>query len=247
MPRLSPPRPVTVAVALAVVALAVAASAGGYLLAGGANGSTATSGTVEVTATGVVRGTPDTLTLQLAVVTKAKSATLALDQNNVDMRRVQAVFVSAGVKSANLQTSGLDVSPDYDNKGRLTGYGAEDDLTATLTDISRSGAVIDAAEHAAGNDVEINDIAFSLSKTSGLDRRARVLAMSEARAEALDFARGGGEALGSIERITQSETSTPVSPLPGFSAAAAAPSSVPVKAGTESVSVQVDVVYRLIG
>lgn len=216
---------------------------GGPSSAGVATGS----GTIEVTGSANVEGTPDTLTLQMAVVTTQSSAAAALTRSNREMRRLQAVLTAAGVASADLATSGLNVSPTYDQASKVNGYQAEDDLTATLHDIAKSGAVIDAAENSVGNDAQINSIAFSLSNTGALQARARAEAMANARAQAESFARGGDETLGSIVKISPVQQSIP-SPEP-FNASAGAVKAVPVpiKPGRTQVSVQVDVIYRLVG
>jgi uncharacterized protein YggE len=235
---------------LSGLALAIALSVGGYVLSGGGSSSNQPgSGTVDVSATGSATGMPDTLSVELTVTTNASSAATALNKNDTEMRHLQSVFTSNGVLSRDLQTTGLSVSPNYNNKGKVTGYGAEDDLSVTLHNIAKAGKVIDSAEDAVGNDVSINNISFSLSNTSRLDKDARARAMQNARSEALDFARGGGEALGPIEKITSTQSSStppPFEPAIGASARGSAASPVPVSAGTEQVSVQVDVVYRLV-
>lgn len=237
---------------VAVLALAASGTFGGLLLVGGAasasGGQGAAAGaTVEVTGTGTVTGTPDTLTVQLAVSTTASTATAALDQNNSEMSALQATLSAAGVATKDLQTSNLSLSPTYDSAGNVTGYGAEDDLTATLRDLSSAGAVIDAAAHAVGNDVQIQGISFSISDTSALLKQAREQAMQDAATKAVDLAAAAGTNLGAVVKVTDQENTTPPTPLPfnGLRATASAPSAVPVQAGSQQLSVQVDVVYQL--
>lgn len=239
----------SISTVLSALALGIALSVGGYVLAGGASSNNETGfGTVDVSASGSATGTPDTLSMQLSVTTTAHSAAAALNKNDTEMRHLQSVFHSNGVLQRDLQTTGLSVSPNYNRKGGVVSYGAEDDLSVTLHNIAKSGAVIDSAENAVGNDVSISDIEFSLSKTSGLERNARFQAMQNARSEAEDFAKGSGEALGPIEKITIGQQSLPPTPLlPTLHASAfgSTASPVPIKPGTEQVSVEVDVIYRL--
>ena len=223
----------------------------GALLASSASAASglgaAAGATITVTGTGVVTGTPNTLIVQLAVSTNAVSATDALDENNAEMATLEHVLIRAAVKSGDLQTSNLQLSPNYDSSGYVTSYGAEDDLTVTFHDIARAGSVIDAAAHAVGNDVRIQGISFSISNTSTLLKTARIEAVHNAEAEASDLARGTKATLGPVVKITDQEqqTTPPVPLYLGFDAAAIAKSAVPLRAGSEQLSVQVVVVYRL--
>lgn len=201
--------------------------------------------TVTVTGTGTATGAPDTLTVQIGATTNAPSATGALDRNNAEVARLEAVLRAAGVAAADLQTSNLQLSVNTNDKGVVTGYQASDQLTVTLHQLARAGAVIDAAAHAVGNDVQINGIAFSRSNPAPLERAARVAAMRQAAAEAGALASAAGARLGGIVKVTDEVSSPPVTPVMAAGAAASAP--VPIQRGTTSVSAQVQVVYTLVG
>lgn len=238
--------PLNATAVLAATALLIALAGLGLALANGSSSSTS-PGTVEVNATGTATGSPDTLTVDLSVNTTASSAVKALNQNNTETHHLQAVFVGAGVLAKDLQTENLQVSPTYNQNGKISGYQADDDLNATLHRISKAGAVIDDAENAVGNDVSIDSINFSFSNNAPLVAKAHLAAMNNARAQAQQLAKGAGESLGLVEHITTSEQSPPP-PLPFAAKSAAAgikAAPVPIRAGTESVSVQVDVVFYL--
>jgi hypothetical protein len=246
-PKVLLKRPIAIALALAIAA---SGTLGGFLVANtpasGASSSPAGHATIEVTGTGTATGTPDTLTIQLAVSTTASSATDALDQNNAEMKTLEDVLTGAGVATTDLQTNNLNLSPNYDSSDTITNYGAEDDLTVILHDLSAAGTVIDAAAHAVGNDVQIQGISFSISDAAALLKAARLQAMQNANAEASDLATGAGTSLGSIAKITdQEQSATP--PPRDFAAnlSATASATVPVQAGSEQISVQVNVVYLL--
>ena len=223
---------------------------GGVLLANRASAASrsglAAHGTITVTGTGVVTGKPNTLTVQMAVSTNAASATVALDENNAEMKSLEGVLVASGVKTDELQTTNLQISPNYDSEGSITSYGTEDDLTVILHDIARSGRVIDAAAQTVGNDVQIQGISFSITGTAALLKTARIEAVRDAEAEASDLASGAHTNLGPIMSINDQEQQTiPPSPLFGNAAATAAKSAVPLEPGTEHLSVQVNVVFEL--
>ena len=246
------------------VAVVVAAAAAAGVLVGRSGPTTAAAtltdatsaptgaapgATVTVDGTGTVTGRPDTLTLQMGATTDASSATAALDRNNTEIAALETVFLRAGVKKADLQTSGLSVQANYDQNGNVSGYQAADELTVTFHELSKAGAVIDAAAHAVGNDVQVDGIAFSISNTSSLLGTARVRAVRDAEATAQAFASAAGARLGPVKSISsQEQLPTPVFEVPvRATGIAAAPSRVPLQAGSQQLSVQVHVVYELRG
>lgn len=220
----------------------------GTQLAADSSPSTTSGATITVTSTGQVSGTPDTLTLQIGVSATGSTASATLDQASTEMSTLQAVFLSHGVTHSQLQTSGLNVSPNYDSGGVITGYSANEELTVTLHDLSSAGALIDDASHAVGNFGHIDGIQFSISNTSALLAAARAQAMQNAHVEAQQLASGAGVSLGPIKSVTDEEQAPqPVYYGQTFApAAASAGAAVPVQAGKQSLSIQVQVVYQLV-
>ncbi|MGA8295811.1 MAG: SIMPL domain-containing protein [Acidimicrobiales bacterium] len=232
------------ALVASVLAIALAASALGYSLSSSSTGTKA-RGSIVVSASATLTGVPDTLSVQLAVTSKASSAAAALNANDAKTARLEKVFVASGVRRSDLRTENLNVSATYNQYGTVTGYSAEDDLDATVHGIARAGRVIAAAENAVGNDVAINGISFSISNGAHLATEARVLAVRHARADAASFATGAGESVGPALRISNIEqTSTPI-PFNTFRAASSSAHGVPVAPGTSSVTVHVTVTFVL--
>jgi uncharacterized protein YggE len=253
---------------LAGAGLAVALTTGGLVLSGvGQASSAAAAGaagngragsaaqgdgnaTITVTGTGTATGTPDTLALQMGVSTKAATATGALDRSSTELGALERVLASAGVPAKDIQTSTVDLQPDYDPSGAVTGYEADDLLDVTLHQLSGAGAVIDAAAHAVGNDVRIDSVSFSLSDTAPLLARARAAAMADAASAARQLAIAGGTTLGPIVSVTDESEQVPP-PLGASGSAFAAAGSpahsapVPVQSGSQEVTAEVQVVYRL--
>src|SRR5262245_61800269 len=122
------PRTTTV---LALIALAAALAAGGLALTNSPEGAPRLGGTVSVTGSATVVAQPDTLTADLTVTTKSTSSAAALGTNNTEMARLQQVFLKRGVKKSDLVTTNLSVGPNYDSKGRPSGYVVTDNLTVT--------------------------------------------------------------------------------------------------------------------
>jgi len=243
------PRPWVVGGA-GVLALAGAAFVGSTIGSGTRTAEAVTAAapaTITVTGTGKVSGTPDTATVVMGVTAAGASATDALDRNNAEMASLQQTLTAAGVATSAMQTSGLDLQPNYSTDGTVTGYQADDDLTVTLDDLSLAGTTVDAAAHAVGNDVQIQGISFSISDTSPLLKQAREEAMQDAASTASALAAGAGTTLGPIIQVTDRESVTAPVFAPGAITAAGSTASVPIQAGTQPLSVQVQVVYQLSG
>jgi len=237
-------------VALAGVALgSVALSRGGTstVLLSSRSGALRAGATITVTGSGTVTGQPDTLDFQIGVHSTASSASAALRENNSLVARLESTLEARGVRASGMQTSQLDIYANEDSSQVVTGFSVDDDLSVTTHEVSSAGSVIDAAARSAGNGVQLNGIAFSISNQSGLLAKARAAAMANARTEASQVAAGAGLTLGGIVRVTDQENSAPPAiygPTPAYASSAA---KVPLQVGSQPVSVQVNVVYALQG
>ena len=171
--------------------------------------------------------------------------TTALDQANQIVREVTAAFHQRGVARSDIQTSDLNISPNYNNSGIVTSYDVTESLTATLNQLKVAGAQIGAAVHAGGNAVSIDSVALNLTSTGPLMAAARARAVTNARTQAEQFARALGEPLGPVISVTPVQQQTTPEPIPFDTqgSARALNPSVPVSAGTQQLSVSVTVVF----
>lgn len=188
---------------------------------------------------------PDTLTLGIGVQTRGRAAQEALDANSRLATATIDALRAAGVAEADLQTSRLSVSPTQDpTSGRITGYEVENMLTATLRDVDRAGAVIDAAGAAAGDAVRVQRLDFSVADDSGVRAQARADAVRKAQDQARQLAEAAGVPLGAVRSITEVTAAQPPTPYER-DAGAAAQAAVPVLPGTQETRVHVQVVYDI--
>jgi uncharacterized protein YggE len=230
-----------------VVVAVIALVAGVFGIAGVLLGRSRSSAaaTITVTGSGTVQGTPDTASYQVGVQTVAHTATEALAQNNARVARLEAALERHGVTAKEMQTSGLDIYQNTDSAGNPTGFTVDDDVNVTMHSMRDVGAALDAATNAAGNGIQLSGITFSISNDSSLLASARARAISNARTEAGQIAKGAGTAVAGVVRITDQENSSPTVIVPEASAALSNATSVPVQAGSQPVNVQVSVVYAL--
>src|ERR1035437_5028653 len=229
---------------LAIVLIVVILVAG-LVLASVALGRSSSSkvATINVTGSGTVQGTPDTLSFQVGVQTVAASAAAALAQNNARVLLLEKALLGHGVTKKNMQTSGLNIYQNTNSHGQVTGFSVADDLNVTTHKLKLAGAAIDAAAHAAGNGIQLYGVSFSISNESKLLAAAIAKAMRNAHTEASQVAAGGGASIGSIVKVTDQENTSPNVIYPFDVASAKAAAGVPIQAGSQSINVQVSVTY----
>jgi uncharacterized protein len=240
---------VVVAVALAGSALGVAV--GGATPAGHPSVPCAPSEPkLTVQGAGQAMVTPNVLTVSVSVNATGPTAAAALDADNLRASAAIAAFRGGGVQARDIQTSGLSLQPQYVYpKGTpvLIGYQVTNAVTATLRHVAQAGAVIDAVVGSAGNALQIQSLTFSAAKPGVAEDLARSRADAQAAGHARALARSAGTTLGPVCSLTDQS----VSPASGFqtangiaSSTSAAPS-VPIEAGSQTVSAQISIVYAL--
>ncbi|HET7012875.1 MAG TPA: SIMPL domain-containing protein [Streptosporangiaceae bacterium] len=207
--------------------------------------SPAGSARITVTGNGTVTGTPNQLILSMGVQVSAASVSSALQEANQAVNRVTAALRAAGVASADIQTSGLSIQPNYRADSQVPdGYQVSEYLTATLRHISSAGAQIQAAVQAGGNAVTVDGVSLNLTDTSALLARARAAAVADARHKAAQYASAAGQQLGPVISITDQAQTQPY-PFDTAAAGAAPRASVPISPGTQQLSVSITVTYAL--
>jgi uncharacterized protein YggE len=206
---------------------------------------------ITVSGTGLVSGTPDVLELYLGVDTRADSAGEALKENSKLTNGVLEVLRGAGVDDDDIQTANLSISPVYDDDGEVViAYSVSNRVVAKLRDLDKAGDVIDEATDAAGDDIVVLGLYFSIDDNSKIVEQARAEAVKRAKAQAEQLADAAGVELGDLRSID--EQYSPVGPaLDAREAAAPTPTStsdsgsVPIQPGTEQLSVEVTLVYDI--
>ncbi len=202
---------------------------------------------------GLASGTPNLLTVQLQISVTRPSAAAALQADNLRTAAVLAALAGGGVAHSDIQTTGLTIQPNYvypaSGVPRLTGYQVDNSITAKLRDLGRAGTTVDSAARAGGNAGQIEGLTYTVADARSLDTAARVDAVRQAMARARAMARAAGDRLGAICTLTDtSPAPTPpvFGPIPGpLRATAAAPSPVPLEAGTQQVAATVTLVIGL--
>ncbi len=204
---------------------------------------------LSLSAQGEVRAPADMATLTLGVVSEAPTAAEAIGINAAEMTRVLAALKTSGLAARDLQTSGLNLSPQYDytpgQSPKLRGYQVANQITVTARDLSRLGALIDATVRAGANSA--GQINLGLANPLAAENRARLLAVKALNDKASLYAKALGYASARLVSLKEGSTESP----PVFMARmAAAPMAdggpTPVAPGEMTVSVNVSGVFELV-
>jgi uncharacterized protein len=213
---------------------------------GGTTGNQETG--ITVTGHANVHGTPDTLTVNLTISTKATHAADALADNNRRTADVIAAVKAAGVADKDVATTGLNVGPVWSQSSTITGYQVDDSVTIKLRDLAKAGTVIDTAAAKAGDAVRVDGISLIIDDTSSLLATARTQAIQNAHDKAAAMAAAAGARLGAVRAIVDQQMPTYQrgGVIYPSSTADAAKSAVPVQPGSQALDVQVTVIYDLV-
>ena len=157
---------------------------------------------VMVAGDSIIQAQPDTAILTVSVVTQARNALEAQQQNATKTDAVVRALKAAAGTGAEIKTSGYSLQPQRVYKENqpptITGYEARNSVTVITSDLNKVGTIIDAAAQAGSN--EVSGIAFTLRQ----DRPARDRALSEATREAVSKAQVIAQALGGrVVRIVE--------------------------------------------
>jgi uncharacterized protein YggE len=204
---------------------------------------------VIVSGDSLVQALPDTAILTISVVTQAKNALEAQQQNAAQSDAVVRTLKTAAGAGAEVKTSGYSLQPQRiyreNQPPTITGYEARNTVTVTIGDLTKVGPVIDAAAQSGAND--IGGVAFTLRK----DRPARDEALALATREAMDKAQVIAQALGGrVVRIVEVLEEGTVRPRPigvfeGDMMRAQKSVATPIEIGTLDISGRVQVVAEV--
>lgn len=206
--------------------------------------------TLNLSAYGETRTAPDKATISLGVQTQAATAVEAIRQNAERMTRVIETLKKSGIAAKDIQTSGLNLNPQYAYKEgeapRLTGYQASNTVTVTVHDLSRVGQAVDATVNAGADTV--GGVSFGLEDSTAAENEARVKAVSALQAKADLYARATGYRVARLVSLNEgsSYAAPPPPPAPPMVAMAREASyKTQVEPGEMNVRVDVSATYEL--
>jgi uncharacterized protein len=197
--------------------------------------------TLTTRGTGSASGTPDALRLRVAVVVGGSSVTDALAGTASGVAGVGEI-ARGYTTDEHIASQGLNVWPQYDNNGRQVGYEARHSLTVTCSGLDKGGGLV-MALGALQDRVRIEGFEPVLTDPSPLAVEARAAAWADARSKAEELAALAGGSVG--EAVAIVEGGDVGHPVRGYVAESMA-DSMPIEAGSQSVSATVTVTWALV-
>jgi uncharacterized protein YggE len=191
---------------------------------------------------------PDVATLSTGVVTQAADANAALRANAAQMAKVVATIKGAGIAEKDIQTSGINVSPQYryaeNQPPTITGYQAGNTVNIKVRDIGKLGEVLDALVASGAN--QVNGPSFEIDEPEAVYDEARRAALEKAKARAEMYAKSLGMKVRRIVSISEGAGfQPPPRPMMMKAMAADAMESSPVSPGETTLTANLDVVFDL--
>ena len=204
---------------------------------------------LNLSAYGEVKVAPDMATITFGVTTEAPTAQAAMADNARRMQEVFAALSRAGIADRDIQTSGLNLSPQYDyvqnEPPKLRGYQASNRVTVNIMDLTKVGTTADAVVSAGVN--QIDGISFGLKDPKAAEDQARVQAVRALQDKARLYAQALGVELGSIRTLNEGGGYQVQPPMPMFGTRLqmADSASTPVAAGELAVRIDITGTYDL--
>ena len=204
---------------------------------------------LDISATGEVTRVPDLAIISAGVQTLQPTATAAIEQNAARMERVRAALKRAGIEDRDIQTSSINLNPEYqydqNRPPRLTGYRASNTVNVKFRDLKRTGSILDALVAEGAN--QINGPSLTIDKPESALDEARMKAIANGRARADLYARALG--MNVVRLLSVSEGGgypvPPPMPMVMMAQERSADASSKIDPGTQQLQVSVSMSFEL--
>ncbi len=228
---------------LAAVCLLAAAFAAPVLAA-----SAAEQGKITVTGHAEATVAPDVAFITAGIITTGADVETARGDNDRIMRRIIDALGAQGVAKDKIATSQFNLQPIYAGDGRdgtpgtITGYRLQNSVTVTVEDLTKIGAVVDAAFGAGAN--QFQGLRFAVRDDGRLHDELLRKAVADGRHKAAVMAEALGVALGQPLSVAETGRFLPMAASSDMALKSFA-GGTPLAAGTLTVSVDVNLVFAM--
>lgn len=202
---------------------------------------------INVSATGTVKVTPDTVRINATVSVVGSTSSAATSTANTSSAAIRSALKTNGIETKYIKSQSLTIYPEYNytpEKGSvIVGYRASQTFEIIVRNAKNAGAVVDAIVAAGGDNLQLNGVTPYFYDSAKATSAARTSAIANAKAKATQYAKLLGVRLGSVS--TLDETGSP-SPYPIMMATAKMDSgATQVDLGQQDVSVSVNVKWSI--
>lgn len=203
---------------------------------------------LDISATGEVARVPDVAIISAGVQTLQPTATGAIEENATKMERVRAALKRAGIADRDIQTSAINLNPEYqydqNRPPRLTGYRATNTVNVKFRDLKRTGAILDALVAEGAN--QINGPNLTIDKPETALDEARTKAIANGRARADLYARTLGMRVVRLLSVSESGGYAVPPPMPVMMAERAMDAAqTKIDPGTQQLQVSISMSFEL--
>jgi uncharacterized protein YggE len=204
---------------------------------------------LDVSATGEVTRVPDLAIISAGVQTLQPTATAAIEENAAKMDRVRAALRRAGIEDKDIQTSSINLNPEYqydqNRPPRLTGYRASNTVNVKFRDLKRTGAILDALVAEGANTISGPNLTIDKPESALDEARAKAIANGRARAEL--YARALGMQVVRLLSVSESGGYAVPPPMPMVMMAQerGAAADTKIDPGTQQLQVSISMSFEL--
>ena len=221
----------------------------GALLTGtGLTNAQAADRYINVTATGSVKVTPDTVRINTTVFYVGATSAAAQATANTTASALRVALKSNGIATSYIKSESLTIYPEYNytsDKGSvLVGYRASQSFEIIVRNAANAGTVVDAITAAGGDNLVINGVTPYVYDNTKATDKARVDAIARAKAKATSYAKLLGVKLSTVTYLDETSSPTPY-PIMMATAKASDSAATTVDLGQQDISVSVVVRWSI--
>jgi hypothetical protein len=220
---------------------------GALLSAAGFTSAQAADRYINVSATGSVKVTPDTVRINTTVTNVGATSAVAQSTVATSASALRKALASNGVVTQYIKSANLTIYPEYNytaDKGSvLVGYRASQTFEIIVRNAKNAGTVVDAIVAATGENMTLDGVTPYVFDNTTATNAARTDAVTRAKAKAAHYAKLLGVTLSTVTSLD--ETTAP-SPYPIMMATAKMDSgATQIDLGQQDVSVSVAVRWSI--
>jgi uncharacterized protein len=220
---------------------------GALLSAAGFTSAQAADRYINVSATGSVKVTPDTVRINTTVTNVGATSAAAQSTVATSASALRKALASNGVVTQYIKSANLTIYPEYNytaDKGSvLVGYRASQTFEIIVRNAKNAGTVVDAIVAATGENMTLDGVTPYVFDNTTATNAARTDAVTRAKAKAAHYAKLLGVTLSTVTSLD--ETTAP-SPYPIMMATAKMDSgATQIDLGQQDVSVSVAVRWSI--
>lgn len=202
---------------------------------------------IKVNAEGTVKVVPDAVRLNATATLVGGSNKEALGALTTVSNAVRSALTANGVAAKDISTTSITTYPEYNytqDKGSvLIGYRASQSFNVVIRNAKSAGTIVDAVVAAGGDNLNLTGVTPFVLNNAKATASARSVAVANAKAKALSYAKLMGGTLGRVQFLI--ENAAPNIGGPIMAVAKDAAGSTQVDLGEQDVTVSISVRYTL--